>query len=105
MAQEAAEGAVSRVMGYIDQKLPKGPPPKDMSEMVTKRIDKMWEMMGHMWEQQMMPGYAANKPPEGWEYREVPAAAPSQEAAQSQPTEGAGPPGWQTKEVKGEENV
>jgi hypothetical protein len=92
-------------MSYIDQKLPKAPPPKDMTEMITKRLDKMWDLMDHMMEQRMFPGYQANKPPEGWEYREVPASAPSQEGTQSRPTEGTGPPSWETKEVKGEENA
>jgi len=98
IAVEAAHSAVGQVLGYIDQKLPKGPPPKDVSEMITKRLDKMWDLMDHMMEQRMFPGYEANKPPEGWEYREVPgsAQAPSQEPGQSSP------PGWETREVKEE---
>jgi len=66
-ASIAAQQAVNGVIGYIDQKLPKGPPPKDTNELVTKRIDKMWDMMDHMMEQKMFP-QAAGKPPEGWEY-------------------------------------
>jgi len=94
MAQEAAEGAVSRVLGYIDQKLPKAPPPKDVSEMITKRIDKMWDLMDHMMEQRMFPGYQANKPPQGWEYQKVTAsAATREERAASQ----GNPPGWTTE--------
>lgn len=68
IAREAAQDAVGRVLGYLDQKLPKGPPPKDTDELITRRIDKMWDMMEHMIEQRFMPGYAANKPPEGWEF-------------------------------------
>jgi hypothetical protein len=101
MAQEAAEGAVSRVLGYIDQKLPKGPPPKDMSEMFTKRIDKMWEMMEHMWEQRMFPGQPS-QPPEGWEYRRESATPAGQ--APSQSSAGA-PAGWEIKHVKEENHV
>ncbi len=106
MAQEAAEGAVGRVLGYIDQKLPKGPPPKDVSEMITKRLDKMWDLMDHMMEQRMFPGYQANKPPEGWEYREVPASPASQPPPQAPPpTQSGSPPGWETKQVKEEADV
>jgi hypothetical protein len=65
IAREAAQDAVGGVLGYIDQKIPKGPPPKDMTEMVTKRIDKMWDMMDHMMQQRMFPSYDAGKPPEG----------------------------------------
>jgi hypothetical protein len=95
IALEAAHSAVSQAMSYIDQKLPKAPPPKDMSEMITKRLDKMWDLMDHMMEQRMFPGYQANKPPEGWEYREVPASPAPQ---------GGSPPGWETKQVKEEKD-
>ncbi len=66
-AQEAAERTAGAVFGYLDQKLPKQPPPKDMSEMFAKRIDRMWEMMEHMQTQRMMPGYTEGGVPEGWE--------------------------------------
>ena len=97
MAQEAAEGAVSRVMGYIDQKLPKGPPPKDASELITKRIDKMWDMMEHMMESKMFPAEVGKKAPEGWEYEGPPSQSqpsPQPQASQSQ----AQPQGEQTEE-------
>lgn len=103
IALEAAHSAVDRAMSYLDQKLPKAPPPKDVSEMITKRLDKMWDLMEHMMEQQMMPGYQANKPPEGWEYREVSASAPPQGGAQVAREES--PPGWTTKQVKEEGDV
>ncbi len=77
IAREAAQDAVGGVLGYIDQKLPKGPPPKDTSELITRRIDKMWDMMEHMMEQRLMPGYAANKPPEGWEFENRSGVSPS----------------------------
>jgi hypothetical protein len=93
MAQEAAQSAVSGVLGYIDQKLPKGPPPKDTSELITRRIDKMWDMMEHMMEQRLMPGYAANKPPEGWEFENRSATNP-QMAAQGASS------GWVKEERK-----
>ncbi len=97
MAQEAAEGAVGRVLGYLDQKIPKAPPPKDMSEMVTKRIDKMWDMMSHMMEQRMFPGYQENKPPEGWEYERL--TSPASASAHQEPLQEApgSPPGWATE--------
>ena len=103
MAQEAAEGAVGRVLGYIDQKIPKEPPPKDMSEMVTKRIDKMWDMMSHMMEQRMFPGYQENKPPEGWEYEKLTSSATSS-AHHEPPQEAQGdPPGWTTEKQENNE--
>jgi hypothetical protein len=103
MAQEAAEGAVGRVLGYIDQKIPKEPPPKDMSEMVTKRIDKMWDMMSHMMEQRMFPGYQENKPPEGWEYEKLTSSAPA--SAHQEPAQEAqgSPPGWATEKQENNE--
>ena len=72
MAQEAAEGAVSRVIGYIDEKIPKAPPPKDTSDLITKRVDKMLDMMFHTMESQMMPGKTGTEAPEGWEYHGPP---------------------------------
>jgi hypothetical protein len=93
IAREAAQDAVGGVLGYIDQKLPKGPPPKDAGELITKRIDKMWDMMEHMMEQRLMPGYAANQPPEGWEYERKPVMT-AQGAAQGTPG------GWETEQRK-----
>ena len=93
IAVEAAHAAVSQAIGYIDQKLPKGPPPKDTSELITRRIDKMWDMMEHMMEQRLMPGYAANQPPEGWEYERKPVMT-AQGAAQGTPG------GWETEQRK-----
>jgi hypothetical protein len=75
-----------------------------MSEMITKRLDKMWDLMDHMMEQRMFPGYQANKPPEGWEYREVAGSSTSQASAEVSPaTQGGNPPGWETRQVKEEE--
>lgn len=98
IAFEAAQSAVSQAIGYIDQKLPKGPPPKDTSELITRRIDKMWDMMEHMMEQRLMPGYAANKPPEGWEF-ENRSGAGSQTAGQGASS------GWAKEEQKEELDV
>jgi hypothetical protein len=99
-AEGAAETAVSRVMRYIDEKLPKGPPPKDTNELFTKRLDRMWEMMDHMMEQKMFP-QSSGKPPEGWEVEKV-----------SAPAANAGPPpqtktasGWVTEKVKEGQDV
>jgi len=94
IAREAAQDAVGGVLGYIDQKLPKGPPPKDTSELITRRIDKMWDLMEHMMEQRLMPGYAANKPPEGWEFENRSEVNPS-----------AAPAGWAREERKESSDV
>ena len=94
IAIEAAHAAVSQAIGYIDQKLPKGPPPKDTSELITKRIDKMWDMMEHMMEQRLMPNYAANKPPEGWEFENRSGINPS-----------GAPTGWVKEERKENSDV
>jgi hypothetical protein len=105
IAREAAHDAVSGVIGYLDQKIPKEPPPKDMSEMVTKRLDKMWDMMDHMMQQKMFPGYDAGKPPEGWESESrrtpPPGAAPQHTSQASQ--SGGTPAGWETEDKKKEE--
>jgi hypothetical protein len=99
MAQEAADGAVSRVLGYIDQKIPKGPPPKDTDDVLTRMLGKMTDMMMHTFESQAFPQQAANKTPEGWEYvdhsrRPQPQAQP-QPQPQEQPQAHRGvPPGW-----------
>jgi hypothetical protein len=98
-ARMAAQDAVSGVVGYLEQRIPKAPPPKDMSEMFTKRIDKMWDMMDHMMESRMNPA-AAGKPPEGWEYRKE----SSTPAGQTPPPQGT-PAGWGTKHAKEESNV
>ncbi len=107
-ASLAAQQAVSGVLGYIDQKIPKGPPPKDTSELFTKRIDKMWDMMDHMMEQRMFPGAGAGKPPEGWEYEKVnqpvSSSPPQSEAPAPQDAPKGTPPGWET-EKKEETNV
>jgi hypothetical protein len=100
IAREAAQDAVGGVLGYLDQKIPKGPPPKDMSEMITKRIDKMWDMMDHMMQQKMFPGYEAGKPPEGWESENM-RRTPAQSAAAPQhsqaPQGGDTPAGWESE--------
>jgi hypothetical protein len=105
-ASMAARQAISGVMGYLDEKIPKGPPPKDMNEMFTKRIDKMWEMMEHMMEQKMTPG-AASKPPDGWEYEKLseprPGMQPQSENAAS--NQNKTPQGWAREQEKEEKNV
>ncbi len=98
IAREAARTAVSGVVGYLEEKMPKGPPPKDMNEMFTKRFDKMWEMMEHVMEQKMFPG-SPDKPPEGWEYEER-ASSPG-----PAPAPRGGPAGWETENVKEENHV
>ena len=109
MAQEAAEGAVGRVLGYIDQKLPKGPPPRDANELITRRIDKLMEFMEHMMESKMFPEQVGMKAPEGWEYEGPPSQPqPSVQAQGTQP-QGAlqakpdSPPGWTTEKGQNEE--
>ena len=100
IAREAAQDAVGGVLGYLDQKIPKGPPPKDMTEMITKRIDKMWDMMDHMMQQKMFPGYEAGKPPEGWEsenMRRMPQHEPQA------PQSGGAPVGWESESKEKEE--
>jgi hypothetical protein len=109
IAREAAQDAVGGVLGYLDQKIPKGPPPKDMSEMITKRIDKMWDMMDHMMQQKMFPGYEAGKPPEGWEsenMKRTPAqsAAAPQHASQAPQSGGGTPAGWESENKEKEED-
>ncbi len=99
IAREAAHDAVSGVVGYLEEKMPKGPPPKDMNEMFTKRLDKMWEMM----EQRMFPG-SPGKPPEGWEYERVSQPVPgSQGQAAAQAAKGI-PPGWGKEQEKEEQD-
>ena len=104
IAQQAAQEAVGGVVGYLEQKIPKGPLPKDMSEMLTKRLDKMWEMMDHVMEQRMLPGFQAGKPPEGWQSEEIRAPAPvsdTQNEAQATPTTPRGQPqGWEKEGKK-----
>lgn len=92
------------MLGYLDQKIPKGPPPKDMSEMITRRLDKM----DHMMQQKMFPGYEAGKPPEGWEsenMRRMPAQSASapQHASQA-PQSGGNPAGWESENKEKEED-
>ena len=99
-AEGAAETAVSRVMHYIDEKLPKGPPPKDTNELFTKRLDKMWEMMDHMMEQKMFP-QSSGKPPEGWEVEKVSAPA----ANTDPPPQTKTASGWVTEKVKEGQDV
>jgi len=67
IARDTAHQTALEMADFIDSKMPKGPPPKDVNEIFTKRIDKMWEMMDHVMEQRMMPGYQQGKVPEGWE--------------------------------------
>jgi hypothetical protein len=99
-AEGAAETAVSRVMHYIDEKLPKGPPPKDTNELFTKRLDKIWEMMDHMMEQKMFP-QSSGKPPEGWEVEKVSVPA----ANTSPPPQTKTASGWVTEKVKEGQDV
>jgi hypothetical protein len=101
IALEAAHSAVGQVMSYIDQKLPKGPPPKDMNEMFAKRLDRMWEMMEHMMEQRMFPG-SQGKPPEGWEYEHISQPAPGPQGQVAAQTAKGTPPGWEKEKVKEE---
>ncbi|WP_279115762.1 hypothetical protein [Dehalococcoides mccartyi] len=67
MAREAAQEAVGGVMNYIEDKIPKAPPPKTVDEAYAKRIDKVMDMVWGMMEQQMFPGRQAGGVPEGWE--------------------------------------
>lgn len=103
IAREAAHTAVNGVVGYLEEKMPKGPPPKDMNEMFTKRLDKMWEMMEHMMEQKMFPG-SQGKPPEGWEYERVSQPAPGPQGQAATQTAKGTPPGWEKVQVKEEED-
>src|SRR4030042_82115 len=106
IAHEAANSAISGVVGYLEQKIPKGPPPKDTNELFTKRLDKMWDMMDHMMEQKMFPGQPG-KPPEGWEYEEKTSQPAPGTQSQNQPaqTPQGPPPGWEKEQVKEESNV
>jgi hypothetical protein len=100
IAREAAQDAVGGVLGYLDQKIPKGPPPKDTSELITKRIDKLWDMMEHIMESQMFPAQVGKKAPEGWEYQGPPSQpSPQPQTSQAQP---ASPPGWATEKGQNE---
>jgi hypothetical protein len=67
----------------------------------------MWDLMDHMMEQRMFPGYQANKPPEGWEYEERTPGASSQQAASPAQRRGDGenPQGWTTENGKEATNV
>jgi len=108
IAREAAHDAVGGVLNYLEQKIPQGPPPKDMSEMVTKRLDKMWDLMDHMMEQRMLPGYGAGKAPEGWESENLRTPLPSTATPQqvSQASQGDGPPaGWESEENNDKEEA
>ena len=67
IAREAAHEAVGGVLGYIEEKIPKGPPPKTVDEAYTKRMDKVMDMMWGVMEQQMFPGRQGGTVPEGWE--------------------------------------
>jgi hypothetical protein len=67
IADRTAHQTALEMANFIDSRIPKGPPPKDVNEIFTKRIDKMWDLMEHMMEQRMMPGYQQGKIPEGWE--------------------------------------
>ena len=77
MAREAAQDAVNGVLGYIEQNIPKGPPPKTVDEAYAKRIDKVMDMMWNVMEQQMFP----NRPLEGWETETVRASGASPQQA------------------------
>ena len=101
MAQEAAEGAVGRVLAYIDQKLPKPPPPRDTEDVLTRMLGKMTDMMMHTFESQMNPQQVGTKGPEGWEYHGPP-SQPQPAPAQSAQTQGQ-PQGWTTREEQDED--
>ena len=105
IAQAAASGAVGRVIGYLDEKIPKGPPPKNENEFIAKRMDRIFEMMDHMMEQKMFPN-SQGKPPEGWEYedRSQPATGPGPQDQAPAPARGTAP-GWTTENVKEESHV
>lgn len=75
IAREAAQQAVVGVANIIERQIPKGEPPKDMTQMFVKRIDRMWEMMDYIQTQRMFPGYQADKPPEGWQVKNIPASS------------------------------
>ena len=97
IAREAAHQTALEMANFIDQKIPKGEPPKDMSQMFTKRIDRMWEMMDYMMTQRMFPGYQAGKVPEGWEMKNM----PPQSSPPPAPPAGQGIPGWTEKNAEG----
>jgi len=101
MAQEAAEGAVGRVLAYIDQKLPKPPPPRDTEDVLTRMLGKMTDMMMHTFESQMNPQQVGTKGPEGWEYHGPP-SQPQPAPAQPAPPQGQ-PHGWTTRQEPDEE--
>jgi len=91
IAQQTAHQTALEMANFIDQKIPKVEPPKDMSQMFTKRIDRMWDMMEHMQTQRMFPGYEAGKPPEGWEVQNMPSSSspsPAPQTGQGQALEG-----------------
>jgi C2H2-type zinc finger len=98
MAREAAQDAVNGVLGYIEQNIPKGPPPKTVDEAYAKRIDKVMDMMWNVMEQQMFP----SRPLEGWETENVKASAASPQQA-NQPDNAQNPiqqpnlDGWETE--------
>jgi len=101
MAREAAQDAVNGVLGYIEQNIPKGPPPKTVDEAYAKRIDKVMDMMWNVMEQQMFP----NRPLEGWETENVKASPASQQQAKlhNNAQDSITKPnldGWETEERK-----
>jgi hypothetical protein len=67
MAREAAHEAVDGVLGYMEEKLPKAPPPKTIDDAYGKRMDKVMDMVWGMMEQQMFPNRQTGAVPEGWE--------------------------------------
>ena len=106
IAREAAQEAVGSVLGYIEEKIPKAPPPKTVDEAYAKRIDRVMDMMWNVMEQQMFP----NKPLEGWETETV--RLPTEEAKQAatpektqNPVPGGNLDGWETEEKKEAENA
>ena len=106
IAQQAAQEAVGGVVGYLEQKIPKAPPPKTIDEAYAKRVDRVMDMMWNVMEQQMFP----SKPLEGWETETVrlPGAPPPQAAPPNDaqnPTPQGNPDGWETEEKKEAENV
>jgi len=101
MAREAAQDAVNGVLSYIEQNIPKGPPPKTVDEAYAKRIDKVMDMMWNVMEQQMFP----NRPLEGWETENVKASPASQQQAKlhNNAQDSITKPnldGWETEERK-----
>ena len=99
IAQEAAHQTALEMADFIDQRIPKEPPPKSTDEMFGKRIDRMWDYMEHMMMSRMAPQWGADQTPEGWEVRSTPRKDVSKPASpgRDQPPPGEFPEGWNEK--------